>query len=51
LISSDLGQANNPVHTVGLRMFIAALRAEGVSARELDLVTRQNPARLLGLGP
>lgn len=51
LISSDLGQANNPVHTVGLRDFIAALRAAGVSDRELDLVTRQNPARLLGLAP
>jgi len=51
LISSDLGQANNPVHTVGLRMFITALRAEGITDRELELVTRQNPARLLGLDP
>jgi hypothetical protein len=51
LISSDLGQANNPVHTAGLRAFIAALKAEGVSERELGLVTRQNPARLLGLDP
>ncbi len=51
LISSDLGQANNPVHTVGLRMFIAALRAEGVSQAEIDLVARKNPARLLGLEP
>lgn len=51
LISSDLGQANNPVHTVGLRMFISALRAEGITDRELELVTRQNPARLLGLDP
>jgi hypothetical protein len=51
LISSDLGQANNPVHTVGMRMFITALRAEGVTDREIDLVARQNPARLLGLVP
>ena len=51
LISSDLGQANNPVHTAGLRAFIAALKAEGLTDRELALVTRENPARLLGLEP
>ena len=51
LISSDLGQPNNPVHTAGLRAFIAALKAEGVTDRELALVTRENPARLLGLAP
>lgn len=51
LISSDLGQDNTPVHTEGLRAFIAALRAEGVTAREIELVTRENPARLLGLAP
>lgn len=49
LISSDLGQANTPVHTDGLRSFIAALKAAGVTDREIDLVARRNPARLLGL--
>jgi dihydroorotase-like cyclic amidohydrolase len=51
LISSDLGQANNPVHTTGLRAFLTALRAGGLTERELALVTRENPARLLGLAP
>lgn len=51
LISSDLGQANTPVHTEGLRAFIVALKAEGVSEREIDLLSRRNPARLLGLEP
>jgi Family of unknown function (DUF6282) len=51
LISSDLGQANTPGHTEGLRAFIGALKAEGSTAEEIDLLTRRNPARLLGLGP
>ena len=49
LISSDFGQAGNPVHTDGLRAFIRALRAEGISDGEVDLMARRNPARLLGL--
>ena len=49
LISSDLGQAGNPTHADGLRAFIRALRAEGISDREIDLMARRNPARLLGL--
>jgi len=49
LISSDLGQAGNPIHTDGLRDFIRALRAAGISDREIDLMARDNPAQLLGL--
>ena len=49
LMSSDLGQAGNPNHADGLRAFILALRAEGISASEVDLMARRNPARLLGL--
>jgi hypothetical protein len=49
LMSSDLGQPGNPVHTQGLRDFITALKAGGISEREIDLITRKNPARLLGL--
>jgi Family of unknown function (DUF6282) len=51
LISSDLGQANTPVHTDGLRTFMAALKTAGVTDEEIDLVARRNPARLLGLAP
>jgi len=51
LMSSDLGQPGNPVHTQGLRDFIAALKAGGITDREIDLITRKNPARLLGLDP
>lgn len=51
LMSSDLGQPNNPPHAEGLRAFIAALKAGGLTDREIDLITRKNPARLLGLDP
>jgi predicted metal-dependent phosphotriesterase family hydrolase len=49
LMSSDLGQPGNPVHTQGLRDFITALKSGGITDREIDLITRKNPARLLGL--
>ena len=49
LITSDFGQRGNPTHVEGLRAFIEALRAEGVSEDDVDLMARRNPARLLGL--
>jgi hypothetical protein len=49
LISSDLGQYLNPIHPDGLKAFIIGLRDQGLSEREIDLVARKNPARLLGL--
>src|SRR6185295_5449731 len=49
LISSDLGQYLNPLHTDGLKAFMTALGEAGVSEREIDLMARKNPARLLGL--
>jgi hypothetical protein len=49
ILTSDLGQANNPLHPAGLRAFIAALREQSVSDAEIDRITRTNPAQLLGL--
>ena len=49
LISSDFGQAENPPHAVGLRRFIRALLAAGVTEAQVDRMARRNPARLLGL--
>ena len=51
LLSSDLGQEMNPLHPDGLRAFMEGLRAEGISAADIDIMIRQNPARLLGLQP
>ena len=45
----DLGQEGNPTHPDGLRDYIDALRAEGITDDEIDLMARRNPARLLGL--
>ena len=51
LISSDLGQYLNPLHTDGLKAFIDALRDQGISESDIDMMARRNPARLLGLNP
>jgi hypothetical protein len=49
ILSSDLGQPNNPLPPDGFGAFLAAMRARGFSAQEIDRMARQNPARLLGL--
>jgi len=48
LISSDLG--TTPVHTEGMEKdYITTLFRLGISEKEIDLVARRNPARLLGV--
>jgi hypothetical protein len=49
VLSSDLGQPQNPLHTDGLQAMYKGLMAHGVSAGEIDIMSRRNPARLLGL--
>ena len=49
LMSSDLGQANNPLHAEGLRAYVQALRGAGISDADIGTMIRDNPARLLGL--
>ncbi len=49
IMSTDLGNAVNPVHTAGMRSYIQALLKEGLTADEIDLMTRKNPAYLIGL--
>ena len=51
IISSDCGQMRNPLPTDCLAMAAKALRAEGITEPELDLMFKQNPERLLGLPP
>ena len=48
ILSSDLGQKGNPLPPDGFGDFLLALRAED-SATGLDRMSKQNPARLLGL--
>jgi len=49
ILSSDLGQAINPVHTDGWKLFLDILRKAGISDTELDTMDKTNPAALLGL--
>jgi len=49
ILSSDLGQQGNPLPPDGFGTFIEALRKRGFSARDLDLMSKQNPATLLGI--
>ena len=49
IMSTDLGQLNNPVPSEGMRMFMATLLSKGITEQEIELMARVNPARLLGL--
>lgn len=49
ILSSDLGQVGNPLHPDGLAAFFAGLRKEGLPAADIDLMSKTNPARVLGL--
>ncbi len=49
ILSSDLGQAGNPLHPDGLETFFRGLRAQGFTVTEIDRMSKTNPARLLGL--
>ncbi len=49
ILSSDLGQPGRPLHPDGLAQFFEALRKEGISQADIDLMSKTNPARALGL--
>jgi hypothetical protein len=51
VLSSDLGQPPNPLHTDGLLALYKGLMAHGVAAADIAVMARKNPARLLGLEP
>jgi len=49
IMSSDLGQKGNALPPDGFAVFIDAMRKKGFTDQELDVMTRRNPATLLGL--
>jgi len=49
ILSSDLGQPGNALPADGFGEFLVALRAKGFSDQEIALMSKENPARLLGL--
>jgi hypothetical protein len=49
LLATDGGQIHNPTPIEGLRTFIRMMREEGLSSEEIALMTKTNPAKMLGL--
>ena len=49
ILETDLGQANNEPAPDGLAAFIMNLRAKGFTKEETDMMSKTNPAKLLGL--
>jgi hypothetical protein len=49
ILSSDLGQAGNPLHPDGLAAFFSALKAAGIPASDIAMMSQANPAKALGL--
>jgi Family of unknown function (DUF6282) len=49
ILSSDLGQRGNALPPDGFGAFLVAMRARGFSDQEIARMSKQNPARLLGL--
>ncbi|MBI2908077.1 MAG: hypothetical protein HYX92_10545 [Chloroflexi bacterium] len=49
VISSDLGQEQNPKPAEGFRVMIGTLLNFGLTAAELEIMIKKNPAYLLGL--
>jgi hypothetical protein len=49
VMATDVGQIHNPPPVEGLRMFIRMMHEGGLSREETDIMTKHNPAKLLGL--
>jgi hypothetical protein len=49
ILATDFGQVDRPLHPDGLAMFMEAMRKEGFSQGDIDLMTKTNPAHALGL--
>jgi len=49
ILTSDLGQPGAAAHADGLAVFMQQLRDRGFTDPEIDLMTKRNPARLLGI--
>ena len=49
ILTSDAGQITSPPPIEGIRQWIELLKIKGFSQRDLDCMTKTNPAKLLGL--
>jgi len=49
IVSTDLGQPQNPLPVEGMRLFIATLLHHGITQKEVELMVKVNPGILLDL--
>ena len=49
VLATDLGQPGRPNLADGLKTLLLRLQEEGITAEQIDMMVRTNPARLLGL--
>lgn len=49
VLSSDFGQAGNPLHPDGWQQLYESFRKAGLNEREWDTIAKRNPAKALGL--
>ena len=49
ILATDLGQPNNPLHPDGMLAFFDAMRKQGISEADIELMSKTNPAKALGL--
>ncbi len=49
ILSTDFGQNHNPAPPEGFRMMLANMLMAGLSEKELEILVKTNPAKLLGL--
>ena len=47
LLTTDFGRADYPLPVKGLQTFVANLREFGIEEKEIELMTKENPRRLL----
>ena len=50
VLAGDFGGTNFPPFFEGWKLYLAALKAAGVTDAEIDTMTRKNPAKVLGMG-
>jgi len=49
ILSTDLGQPQNPLPVEGMRLLISTMLHHGITPEEIELMVKVNPAGLLGL--
>ena len=49
IMSTDFGQITNPPPVEGMRMYMEMMMLLGITAEEINIMTKSNPAKILGL--